>query len=67
MRKGQCFLYYFSKDNFKGYFYTGLQDEGNYVFCEMVSADKIDPKTSFMKLSEEKWNEGINNGTIELI
>ena len=37
------------------------------MFCEMVAADKIDPKTSFMKLSEEKWNEGINNGTIELI
>ena len=67
MRKGQCFLYHFSKEKFKGYFYTGLQDEGEYVFCEMVAAHLINPETSFMKLSEQKWNEGLANGTIELI
>jgi len=69
MRTGQCFLFHFSEDanDFKGYFFTGLIDDGKYVMCEMLPPHRINPLTSYMRISEADWTEGLSNGKIELI
>ncbi len=67
IHKGQCFVYHFSEDNQKGYFFTGIIDKGEYVMCEMLPAYKLNAETSFWKMSEEFLIESLNNGRIELI
>lgn len=66
IQKGQCFVYHFSEDNQKGYFFTGIIDKGEYVMCEMVPPHKM-TMDSFCNMSEEYFTENINNGKIELI
>ena len=47
IQKGQCFVYHFSEDNQKGYFFTGIIDKGKYVML---------PTTY---LNGERWNDEI--------
>lgn len=66
IRKGQCFVFHFSEDKQKGYFFTGIVDNGKYVMCEMVPPHKM-TQDSFWKMTEEYYKENLENGKIELI
>lgn len=66
LTQGQCFTYKFSEDNIKGYFFTGIIDNGTYVMCEMVLPHQMNDN-SFWKMTESFFNEAIETGKIELI
>ena len=66
LTQGQCFTYRFGKDNIKGYFYTGIIDNGAYVMCEMVLPHQMNDN-SFWKMTESFFEEAIESGKIELI
>lgn len=67
LQTGQCFIFHFPQRRVKGYFFTGIVDDGDLVMCEMVPAHKMDPVASFWKMSETFFNENMQRGTIELI
>lgn len=64
--QGQCFTYEHGKDIIKGYFFTGIIEDGYMVMCEMVPPHKMNAK-SFWKISESFFNESIECGKLELI
>jgi len=64
--RGQCFTYEHEKGNIKGYFFTGIIEDGYLVMCEMVPPHKMNA-TSFWKMSEPFFNESIKCGKLELI
>lgn len=71
MKTGQCFVYHYSDGSRKGFFFTGIKEQENgetiFVMCEMLPADKINPKTSFWRMAENYYNQKLADGTIELI
>lgn len=64
--KGQCFTFRFSEDKIKGYFFTGIIEEGYYVMCEMVPPHKMN-KRSFWRMTENFIKEAIDAGRIEFL
>ena len=67
MRTGQCFITHNEDSSIKGYFFTGLFDEGKLVMCEMVRSPKEITKDSYLLLSEDEFNKAVESGTIEII
>ena len=66
MRTGQCFITH-NGNAIKGYFFTGLNDNGKLVMCEMVRRPEEITKDSYWLLSEDEINKAVEAGTIELI
>jgi hypothetical protein len=67
MKTGQCFIYNFTVENRKGYFFTGLIDNGLLVMCEMVRRVEDITPASYWKMSQEYFDEAVKSGRIELI
>ncbi len=66
MKIGQCFIYHFTDDNTKGYFFTGIIDNGYLVMCEMVAPHQM-TAASFWKMTEDYFNDSVKTGQIELL
>ena len=67
MRTGQCFITHKEDSSIKGYFFTGLHDNGKLVMCEMVRRPEEITKDSYWLLSEDEFDKAVEAGTIELI
>lgn len=67
MQTGQCFIYHFSDENRKGYFFTGLIDRGQLVMCEMVRRVEDITPASYWLMTQEYFDDAVKSGRIELI